>query len=292
VRFLQSGKQALSGGLDGTLRVWDVRSGRLLRTMGPQEFGVQRADLSANGRVALSSGVSGGGVMNHFWDVEKGAELATSLSQDHLSIFVALSPDGQSVFGLTSQADLWLWNVRNGREIRQQLIGYTGGGNGVAFSPDGKYVVTDAEARRGQYSIRPQVLWDVATGREIRRFGEPQRQTWTACFTANGKRVVLAHWLGLLSAWEIASGKNLCEFEAVSDRQYPPTTFAFTSDGKLVFVASGQQKTKVSGTFIRAGDLLFWSAAGTQCGFQPQQRGSLLHPALAAKGATTLYTPA
>jgi WD40 repeat protein len=64
-----------------------------------------------------------------------------------------------------------LWNVASGRAVRQ-LKGHTAPVSSVAFSPDGKSLAsgwTDMPMSGPDLTDTAVRLWDVASGRELRR---------------------------------------------------------------------------------------------------------------------------
>jgi WD40 repeat protein len=54
-----------------------------------------------------------------------------------------------------------LWDVATGKQVRT-FEGHTGSVPGLAFSPDGKRLLTGGHDRTAR-------LWDVATGKEVRK---------------------------------------------------------------------------------------------------------------------------
>jgi WD40 repeat protein len=91
----------------------------------------------------------------------------------------------------------------------------------IAFSPDGKYVLSGSEDN----NIR---LWEVATGREIRTFAGHSDDIIKAVFSPDGKQIISVSEDYSIKGWDIFSGGVLYSItgdfhEAVSfspDRQY------------------------------------------------------------------------
>src|ERR1700722_12236565 len=104
---------------------------------------------------------------------------------------------------------------------RAQLVvqlGHTNNVTAVAFSADGRYVLTSSSL---DGSTR---LWEAETGRELRRFGDGGR-THSLEFSPDG-RTVLTATAGDVQLWDAGTGKKLAHF---SDG---PGTFS--PDGRTV----------------------------------------------------------
>src|SRR6186713_1959782 len=69
VAFSPDGSKVLSGALDGTLKLWDVSSGRILRTFGGHKDWVNSVAFSPDGSKALSGSAD---KTLKLWDVRTG----------------------------------------------------------------------------------------------------------------------------------------------------------------------------------------------------------------------------
>ena len=92
VALTPNGLQALSGSYDGTLKLWDLRSGQEWRTITDHSGPVQTVAVTADGRQALSASAD---FTLKLWDLITGKRL-WSLS-GHLGVVrsVAVTPDGR-----------------------------------------------------------------------------------------------------------------------------------------------------------------------------------------------------
>ncbi len=109
------GRLLASGGLDGTVRLWDVPSWRLLATLQSQTGPVCGVALSADGRL-LTSGNFDGTVQ--LWQAPEGQPLATLSGHTGPAYRVALSADGRLLASGGQDGTVRLWEVSSGACLR------------------------------------------------------------------------------------------------------------------------------------------------------------------------------
>jgi serine/threonine protein kinase/WD40 repeat protein len=94
--------------------------------------------------------------------------------------------------------------------------------NGIAFSPDGLRMLTTSGRREenGQlvpgddYTLR---LWDLKTGKELRRFEGHTYWVTGVAFSHDGKRAATASWDKTVRLWDLETGKQLHVFQGHTD---------------------------------------------------------------------------
>jgi uncharacterized protein (TIGR03067 family) len=153
-------------------------------------------------------------------------------------------------------------------EVRR-FEGHTGSIKSVAFSPDGKrvlsgsgYPTTDNTARVWEVATGKELicfrgheervsavafspdgklaltggsdkalrLWEVATGKEVRRFRGHTGGIGAVVFSRDGKLAASAGWDKTVRPWDVATGQELKKFEGPTNFQ----TVVFFPDGKRV----------------------------------------------------------
>lgn len=234
--FDAGGKVALSGGVRGQVRLWDVR---------PREEAwalenVTAATTTVKGNSIFVSSLGGPlreldastGVVRRSWTLPNGIWLNLSFSQD----------GGRGAVGnLSGPVQVVDWNRKtvlftSKEKTRRSL-------KDVALSPDGKVLATI-----GEYPEPKKVrikLWNAETGKELRTLIEGETQFDGLTFSPDGKRLLAAggfkfqgkkqHVPGVLQIWDVGSGKSQKLDQTMSQLFIAPV---FSLDGKHVAVGT------------------------------------------------------
>jgi WD40 repeat protein len=94
----------------------------------------------------------------------------------------------------------------------------------VAFSPDGKQVVSGSE----DSIVR---LWDAATGAALQTLECHSGDVTSVAFSPDGKQVVSGSWDSTVQLWDAATGAAL---QTLKGHSGAVTLVAFSPDGKLL----------------------------------------------------------
>jgi WD40 repeat protein len=238
VAFNFDGNRMLTGGWDRKAALWDVESGKQLQLFEGHNLGVSSVAFSPNDQLVLTGSWDGTG---RLWDAQTGKEL--HLLQGHnLGVSMAIfSPNGKRVL-TRSDEQARFWDVETGKFLHK-LGG--GGWASVAFSPDGKLLLTGN-------SDGTVILLHGETGLRVRGLGQHAAQVSSTCFSHDGKRVLSGSQDLTARLWDVQTEKLLHIFEG--HRQMLSCT-AFSPDDKVALTAS------------RDGTARLWDA----------QTGKLLH---------------
>ncbi len=135
--ILPAERLAITGGVDGYVKWWDIGSGRLVRAQQTHAGMVRRLVVSPDGQTVISGGADG---LVKLWDVRDGwIERELELAEPVVDI--AIAPAGDRVAAVGERGTAVLWDRARGVEIRRWPISYDRP-FAVAFSADGALLLT------------------------------------------------------------------------------------------------------------------------------------------------------
>jgi WD40 repeat protein len=156
------GRLLATGGLDGTIRLWDVESGRLVRALIGHNSYVSGLDWSPDGNTLASAGTYD--VTARLWDTHTGQPLRVLKGHPAEVTRVKWSPDGRTVLGGGGRSGaLSSWDAITGvkqgsLEVGQYLLS-------MSWHPDGKSAALVSQTLSLQ-------IWDPATNKVTRSVGD------------------------------------------------------------------------------------------------------------------------
>src|SRR5579871_1657664 len=100
-------------------------------------------------------------------------------------------------------------------------LGHSDAVNSVAFSPDGRYVLTGSNDKTAR-------LWETATGKEIRTFRGHTANVLSVAFSPDGRYVLTGSGDKTARLWETATGKERRRFQGHAGAMFSVT---FSPDG-------------------------------------------------------------
>jgi WD40 repeat protein len=216
----------LSVGVDSTVRIWDLRTGTLRRTLGGFTAAVSDLAYAPNGEFLA---VLHGDRRLRFRDSRRLDLLRVTPAHRTETRALAISPDSRVVAtgGGTFAEEIHLWEAATGRELRELPAAF-GPCYDLSFSPDGTLL-----ASAGYGAVR---VYRVSDGKLLHSFPGVADQVTTVAFSPEG-RILAATWLkGVLRTWRCANWEEGRTFEMAPSRLWD---LAFSPDGAILVVAAG-----------------------------------------------------
>ena len=236
VVYHPAGRLALSGGWDGTVRLWELETRKEVGRLGGDLKRTTAVAFSPDGGRALTGGSDG---FVRLWDVESRQELHRFEGLQFVNS-MAFVDNRRALFGGWSYEATERGNVPTDCEIRmvdlethQELSrfkGHTGRVMRLAVSPDGTRLLSGANSwdKSGKPHDTTMRLWDIATGEEIGRFEGHKRGIGGVAFSPDGRRALSCSIDETVRLWDV---ETRIEIRQLIDHNLWVDNVAFTTDG-------------------------------------------------------------
>jgi WD40 repeat protein/transcriptional regulator with XRE-family HTH domain len=239
--------QLASVGYDGTLIIWNARTGELLHHMAgssePNDFvSTQRVAYSPDGKLLAACE----GNLVKIYDPLSG-ELLNILSWHKADVTaIAISADGRLLASGGLDGSVMIWELSTGSPL-QPLAGHTEAIEELSYSPDGNWLVTAGD----DPALK---IWDVQTGDLLQEYTDFTGVVVGVTFSPDGKQIAFSD--GNLHVWQFTqeteeNEKTIGYQEIFTIPGAAPGSFS--PDGKII---AGLGGTDTSGSVIK-----LWDAA-------------------------------
>jgi WD40 repeat protein len=274
------GKMMVSRGADNVIRRWDAATGKELGQFATPQ-GTTALAFSPDAK-SVALGVTDATI--RLVDVVSGKEVHQVKGHANGPVALAFAPNGKVLASRGgSDNTIRLHDTVKGAMLREialpgeKMAANPGGGIGaiagaggqtMAFSPDGQTLVTHLTAGPQTVFIQGKPaatqtddtlrMWDVATGKEIRKITLPQKGLVSLAWSPDGRVLATENFDQTISLWEVASGRERDRLGKPDPKVKPlPTyyyalarpmagqTLAYSPDGGLLAVKGAANTVRV-----------------------------------------------
>ena len=230
--FAPDGRTLAASGFDGAVRLWDVGSGHLMRTLSGHSASIWGMTYSPDGRFIFTGGDDAKTIQ---WDAVTGRKVREFTNYKEEAIGETVSPDGRLLYTGSGPKDtvIKVFDIATGKPL-PDIAGHSDGVQAIVFTPDGKSFVSGSNDGTMKF-------WDSAT-RSLQRtliHGEP---VFHQAFSPDGKQLASAGVNGDIKLWDVATGK---ETTVIKAHTAPVYTVAYSSGGNWLASAGGDRAVRL-----------------------------------------------
>jgi len=251
IAFSPNGEHFATSDTKGDIQIWDTRTYTKITNCQGHQHWTWAVTFSPDGQYLASASD------DHrvkLWDVATGECLQTYIGHTFSVNAVVFSPvrgaspeeNGQIIASCAQDSTIRLWRTFPGKsspEI-QTLGGHNGRVWSIAFSPDGRTLVSGGE----DLTVR---LWDVATGECVAEWSAHTDWVRSVAFSPDGRSVATASYDRSIKIWDVGKIPDGWEqlgiyiptcLHTLTGHQQPVSAIAFSPDGRQL-VSSSFDKT-------------------------------------------------
>ncbi|MGC9527564.1 MAG: NB-ARC domain-containing protein [Limnospira sp.] len=229
--FSPDGKILATCDTDCNVRLWEVKTGKLLGICEGHANWVRSVAFSPDGEILASGGA------DHtvkFWNVRDGICLKTCTDHENEVFSVAFGPDSQTVASSSGDGTVRLWNRLTG-ECLQTCGGHESWIRAVAFSPDGKRVASGGDDRTVK-------LWDACTGDCLNTLDGHGGWVRAVAFGDGGKILATGSGDRTVKLWDVRTGDCIATYSGHGGGIY---SLSFSPDGRILASGSGDSTVRL-----------------------------------------------
>ena len=198
VAISPDGQTLISSSEDQTIRLWNLRSGDLLRTLKGHSGSVWSIAFSPDGQT-VASGSSDNTIK--LWNKGSGDLLGTLEGHSGTVWSIAFSADGQILASGSSDNTIKLWELGSGK-LLNTLSGHADAVRSIALSPDGQILASGSSDK----TIK---LWNRGSGELIRTLKGHKDRVISVALSPDGQILASGSVDQTIKIWNLSSGKLL-----------------------------------------------------------------------------------
>lgn len=188
-----------TGGMDGTIRFWDMDTGKSLGTIEKHTSWVNGLAFNADGTL-LASASSDNTV--RIWKTDTREAVATFTCKEGEVRSVAFSPDGKYVAAGIRYGHVRVWELAT-KKVLMSHKAHPGETWAVAFNPDGKALY----AGGGDWNKPSEVfVYDTTTWKESAKLHH-SGEVLCLAVSPDGKRLAAGSWDRTIKVWTLGAEK-------------------------------------------------------------------------------------
>ena len=216
IAFAPSGLVLATAEYDGTVKMRDPATGKVLKQFVAHPGGVQCLKFTRDGRTLVTCGKD---FKANVWDVATTKVKRTISGHSNHVYSLDLSRDDRTLLTGCRDATAVLWDVATG-QIKGNVPGNKASIEVVRYSPDG----TIFAVAGWDWVVN---IWDVATSRKLTVLYSPKGGILAMGFSPDGKYFLAGTETGSLQMWDVSTWRAIATIQRIrrtsAPSRFPPT---------------------------------------------------------------------
>ena len=198
--FSPDGSRIVSSSDDTTAKVWDAKTGKVIRSFKHTEYVLDAAFMSGNSRIVTGDD---GGLMR-VWDVASGKELKKQKVGESGIAVVVVSQDQKTFLTGSYDSSIRLWDSKTFKEIRA-FKGHERAIYSLSYGVKDQKIISASSDGTAK-------IWDAKTGKQLFSYNKHSYNTNSVAFSNDNKKILTSTNLRDVRILDTETGKELLKF--------------------------------------------------------------------------------
>jgi WD40 repeat protein len=231
LKTIPEGEILISGSEDSKLKIWNLSTGKLLKTIDNDDQPIHSISLTLDGKY-LATGNRNGSI--NIWNLET-SDLLKSW-QGHIGnvYALAIAPDGEKIISGGFDEELAIWKLTTG-SLLNKFVGHDSWVGAIAIDVEGKNFVSG-----GQNNLIK--VWNLPEEKLEREISTNSNSIRAIAITPDRKTIISSNYNNQIELWNLENGQLI---NTLIGHTATILSLAISPDGQTLYSGSEDNTIKV-----------------------------------------------